>query len=705
MSIYKYNNTGNPVTSTNPEFYGTVSAEDVNVSGGINVIGNISTEKEVLSNLVSANKVKSAYTSESLPESYSTITMSYGNGDVLQSTDGITWVNNKNGKLPYPYYRKAYYAGSTVVAFGNYNTAYLYSTDTVTWTIGYLPIYLNQALTFKVNNQVIATSLYSTEAAVTSDGITWVKIALPTPNNTQTHFVHTGEKYFLFSQNYTYTSEDLVTWTGLGYSSPTLYNNQSLEYINGIFSIVDQGQTFRTSTDGITWVWNSTVPSIQYANYYITKTNGLLFAIAPFRATQLVSSDGITWTQFTIGTFNAGPDIFYFDKTYYMMDNNNGFANYYYSTDLTTWSTGSFGITMSYNYPEKVAIYDVSVANTKSIVDFVNLYSDKTLLPQSSPKILSPTIFNSVRTKTYLATSGTSGVAAYSTDLMKWDTLTLPDSSQYQSVAYGDNKFVLSGTNNIVQVSTDLVKWNQSNTMDGSNWKSVAYIPINTTTRWTRIATGTTAAYSTDAITWTTGTMPSSQQWYKIISNSDYSYLAIASNSTNKAAYINYNNNNWTDVTLPISQSWSTAAITNNRLAVIASFSTNQVVVNSNLPSSPWTTATIPLSGLNGLAYGNNKFVGVKNNSSTIAISTNGTTWTTGSIRLSTWQNIIFDGTYFVAISGSRVSAYSTDAVTWNYFYDSSSISNGLFLLEVSSGNINLSRKVFSSVKGKTTSL
>jgi roadblock/LC7 domain-containing protein len=49
------------------------------------------------------------------------------------------------------------------------------------------------------------------------------------------------------------------------------------------------------------------------------------------------------------------------------------------------------------------------------------------------------------------------------------------------------------------------------------------------------------------------------------------------------------------------------------------------------------------------------------------AYSSNGTSWTATTLPVNAnWQNVIYDGTYFVATSGDSRSAYSSDGITWS---------------------------------------
>ena len=132
-----------------------------------------------------------------------------------------------------------------------------------------------------------------------------------------------------------------------------------------------------------------------------------------------------------------------------------------------------------------------------------------------------------------------SNIMAYSTDGISWTQGTLPSSRNWTSVCYGNGKFVAvdggSGSTNIMAYSTDGISWTQGTLPSKKNWSSVCYGDG----KYVTVAGGGTTtnimAYSTDGISWTQGTLPSSRNWYSVCYGND-KYIAIAS-STNIMAY------------------------------------------------------------------------------------------------------------------------------------------------------------------------
>ena len=84
-----------------------------------------------------------------------------------------------------------------------------------------------------------------------------------------------------------------------------------------------------------------------------------------------------------------------------------------------------------------------------------------------------------------------------------------------------------------------------------------------------------------------------------------------------------------------------------------------------------WTEGTMPsTANWASVCYGNDKFVAISNGSSTFAYSTDGITWTQGTMPSEQrWFSICYGNDKFVAMpfntDSSNIFAYSTDGVTW----------------------------------------
>jgi hypothetical protein len=141
---------------------------------------------------------------------------------------------------------------------------------------------------------------------------------------------------------------------------------------------------------------------------------------------------------------------------------------------------------------------------------------------------------------------------------------------------------------------------------------------------------GSSGMYSQDAVTWTSSTLPATQAW-----------SSAAFGTIGSTEYV---------VALPSSGSTSAASSTNG--------------------GQTWALASLPQTGTyTAVAFGNNRFVGVRSDSATPVISTNGTTWANGSNTLPTatsWTSITYGSGKFVAVAtGTNTATYSLDGISW----------------------------------------
>ena len=119
----------------------------------------------------------------------------------------------------------------------------------------------------------------------------------------------------------------------------------------------------------------------------------------------------------------------------------------------------------------------------------------------------------------FVAVASSSNKAAYSTDGITWTAATLPSLNYWNSVTYGNGKFVAIGAEDTtlgiltgydVVYSEDGITWVGTSTPSASNWKSVDYGNGN----FVAISyNSNVAAYSEDGVSWTATTLPSVNNW------------------------------------------------------------------------------------------------------------------------------------------------------------------------------------------------
>ena len=114
------------------------------------------------------------------------------------------------------------------------------------------------------------------------------------------------------------------------------------------------------------------------------------------------------------------------------------------------------------------------------------------------------------------------------TVLLKSVSAAMPVVADWQSVCYGNGKFVAVASNsNTAAYSTDGINWTQTTLPDSIFWYSLCY----GNGKFVAVAyNSNTAAYSTDGINWTQSTMPASASWQSVFYGND-KFVAVANDS------------------------------------------------------------------------------------------------------------------------------------------------------------------------------
>ena len=242
---------------------------------------------------------------------------------------------------------------------------------------------------------------------------------------------------------------------------------------------------------------------------------------------------------------------------------------------------------------------------------------------------------------------------------------TMPSSTRWFSVCYGNDKFVAvgSGNINIFAYSTDGISWTQGTMTSSQYWRSVCY----GNGKYVAVAGSNSniMAYSTNGIDWTEGNMPSSQDWQSVCYGNN-KYVAVARNTTTMA--YSTDGIKWTQGNIPISQGWWSVCYGNGKyVAVTGGISPSNTMAYST-DGINWTQGTMTSSQYwRSVCYGNGKFVAVGNSTNIMAYSTDGISWTEGDMPISKdWRSVCYGNDKFVAVaSGANIVAYSADGISW----------------------------------------
>lgn len=146
-------------------------------------------------------------------------------------------------------------------------------------------------------------------------------------------------------------------------------------------------------------------------------------------------------------------------------------------------------------------------------------------------------------------------------------------------------------------------------------------------------------------------------------------YVCIAGDGGNFAAF-STNGSIWTNTTLPSSGNWIALA-NGNKFVAVRNDSNSGAVSNDGIT---WTAFTIPAPSASwvDVAYGGGMFVAIASDDNRFAYSSNGTTWTAGTLpslgdsATSNWTAITYGKGKFVAIArDNAAAAHSEDGINW----------------------------------------
>lgn len=238
-----------------------------------------------------------------------------------------------------------------------------------------------------------------------------------------------------------------------------------------------------------------------------------------------------------------------------------------------------------------------------------------------------------------------------------WSAMTLPSSSSWSGLAFGDTRWVLISSGGVT-TTTALYSIN-----NGEGWKATTMPSVSTWSnvvygngKFVAIATGTNkSAYSTDyGKTWVAGTGLPSATWTGLTYGKGR-FVAVASGGTT-AAY-STDGINWTSATLPTSTTWSSVAYGNSSFVAVSS--TDDVSPAYSLDGVDWNSSPYTITGMTKIVYGQGIFVAGSNASGIAYTTEDGFSWTLRAIDSTSFNNVAFgwdpstDDGIFVSVGGT----------------------------------------------------
>lgn len=264
----------------------------------------------------------------------------------------------------------------------------------------------------------------------------------------------------------------------------------------------------------------------------------------------------------------------------------------------------------------------------------------------------------------FVAVARSSDKFAYSEDGINWNSSTMPSYINWHSVTYGNGKLVVvAGSSNHAAYLEDGINWTLSIMPSSANWASVTY----GNGKFVAVAYDSDkTAYSEDGINWASSTMPNSAYWNSMTYGNGK--FVVVARSSDQASY-SEDGINWASSTMPSSADWYSITYGNGKFVAVADNSNKAAYSEDGIN---WTSSTMPSSGRwRSVTYGNGKFVAVAWGS-TQASSEDGINWTSSTMPSSAnWNSVTYGNGKFVAVAwGSIQEAYSEDGITWKNTFE-----------------------------------
>ena len=415
------------------------------------------------------------------------------------------------------------------------------------------------------------------------------------------------------------------------------YGTNAVTFFNGRF-IVPGTDAVYTSTDGSTWTKAPQTAGFELND--LAAGNNLLVGVGSdplnpyFGGTIMKSTDGVTWTSLAS------------ELTY-------GLNAVAYGTASGTFAAvGSYGVIYTYQSGYVTKRTDISQIGQ----DLYGIaYGNGTFVAVGGN--------GAIATSTNTASGKSNNEGAF------WTLRTSGTLEPLNSVAFGNGTFVAGGTD-FVLTSPDGITWTQ---------RTFGTPAASTTIRFdgtTFVAVGSNGVIltSVDGITWTTVIPATPAPVGKLVTNGSGS-LIIATGSSPGTVLTSPDGARWTARYLPGRESLYDFAYGNGLFVGIGRDLAGTRLAMASADGITWTRHDLGTGPwLTGIASGNNAFV-IVTGSATIFTSTDGSTWTPGTLSDAP-GSVAFTHGHFVAVCSNSVYG-SPDGVTWTRYVVNSPASLG----------------------------
>jgi uncharacterized protein (TIGR02145 family) len=267
-----------------------------------------------------------------------------------------------------------------------------------------------------------------------------------------------------------------------------------------------------------------------------------------------------------------------------------------------------------------------------------------------------------------VAGSGTGDKVMTSPDGINWTQRTASSNNNWAGITFGDGKFVAvaqSGTGNRVMTSTNGINWTSRTSPVDNFWRSVTYgnnlfVAVSTTGTNDRVMT------SPDGINWTARTSASNDNW-RYVTYGNGTFVAVNTTAnvvSGQNVMTSTNGINWTLRTTPNQSGFAWTAVTygNGQFVALSnngSQSNPKTIVLKSTDGINWTAAPSINNNYFSVTYGAGQFVAVGQvgAGNRVMTSPDGETWTIrNSAEDNGWNSVTYGNNTFVAVAGNASS-------------------------------------------------
>lgn len=450
------------------------------------------------------------WTATTLPEYANWYSVTYGNGKFVAistlwnvsaySYDGIKWARST---LPQSEsWKSVTYGNGKFVAIANNTSIAAYSEDGISWAATSITESNWQSVTYG-NGKFVVIANDSSISAYSEDGITWNETRIVRAD--WKSVTHGSDKFVALSNTndvFAY-SEDGIVWNEY-YPSDDIVkaaNWNSVIYGNGKFVAVGNNSSVAIySEDGINWIKSKNMQkSGSWAS--ISYGNGKFISVCSSSDVAAYSEDGINWYETNMPKSTTWKATSYGNGKFVAV----GSSAAAYSIDGATWVETTIpevnwgSVTYCNGKFVAVATGSSIAAHSEDGINWIEA-------PMPGSRGFKLVIYRHGR---FVAVGAIYSKSAYSDDGINWVDMTMISTSiDWQSVTYGNGKFVATSNSSIAAYSEDGINWTETAMPKSADWKHTSYV----NDKFISFSKGS-VAHSEDGINWTENPMPDFASW------------------------------------------------------------------------------------------------------------------------------------------------------------------------------------------------